>query len=75
MIYTVTLNPALDKTLSVSELRPGEVQRPASSILIWAARASSPGHLPSNQTLRRLPCSWAIHWRPPMPNSRLFGNC
>ena len=27
MIYTVTLNPALDKTLSVPELRPGEVHR------------------------------------------------
>lgn len=27
MIYTVTLNPTLDKTLSVPELRPGEVHR------------------------------------------------
>lgn len=27
MVYTVTLNPALDKTLSVPELRPGEVHR------------------------------------------------
>ena len=27
MIYTVTLNPALDKTLSVPRLRPGEIHR------------------------------------------------
>ncbi|MCO6449522.1 MAG: 1-phosphofructokinase family hexose kinase [Caldilineales bacterium] len=27
MIYTVTLNPTLDKTLSVPQLRPGEVHR------------------------------------------------
>ena len=27
MIYTVTLNPSLDKTLNVSDLRPGEVHR------------------------------------------------
>ena len=27
MIYTVTLNPSQDKTLSVAELRPGEVHR------------------------------------------------